>query len=266
MATAAVAVLVPEPASPAAAASLTPGGVGGAAVAAQQQQQQQQQQQGMRYTVASHDSGWLTVLPLSAGFFDPLRPSSGSNGGGAIISGGSSGGSDATVQFGAAIWSNAPVDLPLAVAELSLTDALGSFTAPLLLARSSTGIGGSSGGAALVQQAAEAAATAQDLVLPPGGWLRLVAAIPVRCSGELQANSVVLRFGDGDTAHGGTACSTITYQLAALMPDGGRAPPPLSPRSARAAGGAAAQAPTSAVGWLRGSWGAMLPPFSRLAG
>lgn len=233
MATAAVSVLVPEPPLMQLdddAAADTAGS-------------EKQAQHGVHFTVASPASGWLTVLPLCAGFFDPQRPAA-------------PGSSPPSVRFATALWSNAPIDLPLASAEVHVQDALGSFTAPLLPAeqRGST--------AAL----AAATAGAPDLVLPPAAWQRLSAAIPVRCSGELRATAVVLRF--GDTGGGAGGSSSITFQLAELLPGGQQQPaPPASPRArAPATAVSGRQVPNGSVGWLRGGWAASQPPFSATAG
>lgn len=230
MATAAVAVLAlpPEP-TPALASS----GSDAAGAPIEQQQQQQGLQGGMAYTVAGPDSPWLSVLPLSAGFFDPLRPAA-AGAAGATGSRGTGKGSGA-VRFAAAVWSNAPIELPLAGAEVQLVDARGSFAASLL------------------PDAGKQAGAAGVLALPPGAWLRLVATIPVRCSGQLEALAVVLRFGD-------CSASTLAYQLPALLP--GQPQAPSSPR----AGQTAAPGPAPAVGWLRGGWTSMQPPFSVAAG
>ena len=180
-----------------------------------------EQQQGMHFTAAAADSGWLTVLPLCAGFFDPRRPPA--------TAGASS---TSSVRFGAALWNNAPVDLPLAAAELQMTDEQGSFAATLLPEASSSGSG---------QLIAE-------LALPAGAWMRLTAAIPVRCSGQLQATALVLHFAD--------SCSSLTFQLSGVLPAA-------AAQQQQQMGGGGAPA---AVGWLRGGWACSQPPFSTLAG
>jgi hypothetical protein len=176
-----------------------------------------EQQTGMQYTATTADSGWLTVLPLCAGFFDPLRPATAADAGA---------GSRSSVRFGAAVWNNAPIDLPLAAAELQLTDGQGSFVAALLPDISSSG----------------SAQAAGEFAVPAGAWLRLAAAIPVRCAGQLQAMALVLHFAG--------SCCSLTFQLAEVLP-----------AAAQQTGGTAA-----AAGWLRGGWGSSQLPFSAVAG
>ena len=170
MATAAAAVLTAPPPQDAAA-----GGGGNGS----------EQQQGMQYTAATADSGWLTVLPLCAGFFDPLRLATAADAGAGSRSG---------VRFGAAVWNNAPIDLPLAAAVLQLTDGQGSFVAALLPESSSGG----------------SAQPALEFAVPAGAWLRLEAAIPVRCAGQLQATALVLHFAG--------SCCSLTFQLSGVLP------------------------------------------------
>lgn len=202
MATAAAAVLTAPPPQDAAA-----GGGGNGS----------EQQQGMQYTAATADSGWLTVLPLCAGFFDPLRLATAADAGAGSRSG---------VRFGAAVWNNAPIDLPLAAAVLQLTDGQGSFVAALLPESSSGG----------------SAQPAQEFAVPAGAWLRLEAAIPFRCAGQLQATALVLHFAG--------SCCSLTFQLSGVLPV-----------AAQQTGGTA-----TAAGWLRGGWGSSQLPFSALAG
>lgn len=216
MATAAAAMLAPHG---------EPAGTGGAAADGQQEQQQGG---GMQYSADSASSPWLTVLPLCAGFFDPLQAA------GAAVA---DAGVRSRVRFGAAVRNNLPIGLPLAGAELRLGDALGTFTAPLLPEPRSSGGG----------------------VLPPGAWQRLVAAIPARCSGRLEATAVVLRFGDSG---GGDSSSSLTYELPALLPQAALPERPQSPRAGRPA----PSPPLMAVGWVRGGWASDRPPFRLAAG
>jgi hypothetical protein len=199
----------------------------------QQQQQQQQQVDGMHYTVSANDEGWLTVLPLCAGFFD-CSPGASLHAAAAAADA-ASGDIDSrgcgSVRFAAAVWNNAPADLPLASAQLHLRDDSGTFTAPLQLEQCS---GSSSRG----------------WMLASGTWLRVTTSVPARCSGQLQATALVLRFGTAATA------SSITFQLSCLFPI---APPQLS--GSRAADGLA-----GTVGWLRRGWDSSMPPFSTAAG
>lgn len=261
MATAALAVLVPE-APPALAGSSEAGAAGPAGAAgAEPPSAEPQPHRGagdgnaahnMRYDVASPHSGWLTVLPLCTGFFDPLC---GAQTGVIDGEGGGSGVSPVpAVRFGAAFWSNAPIDLPLASAEVHLTDGLGSFTAPLVAADVSGAV-------------AAAPAGPIDLSLAPAAWLRLAADIPVRCSGEVSASAVVLLFGNGGPSGNG---SSITFRLPELMPQSAKQPASATSPTRRAspAGTAppGAQLPTHAVGWLRGGWAASQLPFSAGAG
>ncbi|EFN58956.1 hypothetical protein CHLNCDRAFT_137536 [Chlorella variabilis] len=180
-----------------------------------------------QYSVAGADSGWLTVLPICAGFFDPARaPAAAAAAAPAARS---------SVRFAAAVWNNAPIDLPLVTAEVQLRDGTGAFTAVLLPEPSGSGRGGP-------------ASAAAGLVLPAGGCLRLGVAVPVRCSGQLQATALVLQFGAG---------SSIAFQLRALMPAAAGQQHAASTPAAMQAG---------AVGWLRGGWASSRPPFSAAAG
>lgn len=213
MATAAAAVLAPPPPQ-------TPQGAAGSDI---------EHQQGMQFTVAAADASWLTVLPLCAGFFHPVRQAAAT----AAASGAEAG--SGGVRFGAALWNNGLIDLPLAGAELHLTDGLGSFTTAMLPAASNS----------------SNAQPATQLVLSAGAWLQL-ATIPTGCAGQLQATALVLHFAGG--------CCSLTFQLSELLAAAAAAPP---------AGGAAAAggtAPAAAAGWLRGGWGSGQLPFSTLAG
>ena len=177
---------------------------------------------GLRFEALAPGSGWLTVLPICAGFV--VVPAATSTASASASPG---------MRFAAALWSNAPIDLPLASAEVQLKDGRGgSYTAPLLPASAST-----------------SGLEASALVLPGGAWLRMAAAVPPRCSGQLQASAVVLRFAVGS---GG---SSLTYHLVQLLP--APASSPQSPASGGAAG---------LVGWVRGGWESACPPFLSSSG
>lgn len=243
MATAAAAVLAPQ-AEPKPLLELADEGEAAGASVSSSDSQQQQQQGCMHYTAATPNSAWLTVLPLCAGFFDPLRGSTAA-----------AASSRSTVHFAAAVWNHAPIDLPLVAAEVQLADGLGSFTALLLPDGSSCSSSSSSGS---LGHAPAAVAGGGRLVLPAGTWQRMMAAIPVRCSGQLDAAAVTLRFGEAGTSI--AAASSLTYQLPELLPKPQQAPS--SPRAGRLA----ALAPAPAVGWLRGGWSSSQSPFSLAAG
>lgn len=210
----------------AAAAVLDPGGDDRSQPGGPEQQQQPQQQvDGPHYTVSATDDGWLTVLPLCAGFFDcppapPPHAAAGSGGGDASVC--------SSVRFAAAVWNNAPADLPLASALLHLHDGSGAFAAPLQLEQRS-------GGGSL---------------LASGTWLRLTATVPARCSGQLQATALALHFGAG------AATSSITFQLSGLF----------SAPQSQTSGRRGADGPAGTVGWLRKGWGSSVSPFSTAAG
>lgn len=215
----------------------------------------QQAQQAIQYSVDVPHAPWLTVLPLCAGFFDPLKrggpSSSGSPGTPSSPTGSRSG-----VRFAAALWNNAPIPLPLASAEVHLADALGSFVVPLQPEDAADG--GRQRGAPPSGTLGHAApAETSQASLPAGAWGRLVAAIPVRCSGKLEATAVVLRFGSGGGGSSSDA-SSLTYHLSTLVPK--HVELPSSPRAGRPA----PPPPPVAVGWLRGGWACGQPPF-RLA-
>lgn len=222
-------------------------------------------QPAMQYSVEAPHAPWLTVLPLCAGFFDPLKRGSGS-----LISSGSGAGSGrrssspgtptsptssrSGVRFAAALWNNAPIPLPVASAQVHLADALGSFVVPLQPEDAAEGGRQRSGGAPPSGTLGHAPpAEAAQASLPAGAWGRLAASIPVRCSGKLEATAVVLRFGSG-----ASGCSSLTYHLPTLVPK--PAELPASPRAGRPA----PPPPPLAVGWLRGGWACGQPPF-RLA-
>lgn len=205
MATAAAAVLAPPPPlldlGEGAAGTAGAAGAAGTARADPQQTVEQQQQGSTQYAIASGDSPWLTVLPLSVGFFDPLNSAAAAAAAEAAADS-PTGAGRSRVRFAAAVWNNAPVALPLAAAEVQLRDGLGSYTARL-----QPELGTSSGGGGSIGSGG---------ALPPGAWLRLAAAVPVRCSGRLEATAVTMRFSDASSS--GTAAS-VTYQLPALLPE-----------------------------------------------
>lgn len=241
MATAAAAVLAPAPPL----LDLSEGAAGAAGAARADLQQAAEQQQGAtQYAVASGDSPWLTVLPLSVGFFDPLNSTAAAAAAEAAADL-PTGAGRSRVRFAAAVWNNSPVALPLAAAEVQLRDGLGSYTARLQaeLGTSSSRSGSIGSGGSL----------------PPSAWLRLAAAVPVRCSGRLEATAVTLRFGDAGSS--GTAAS-VTYQLPALLPEAAQQEQPASPRAGRPP----PAAPPVALGWVRGGWAGGRPPFSLAAG
>lgn len=247
MATAAASVLAPQPplldlGESTADAAGAAGSVLGAA-----QQLAEPQQAGTLYSVASSDSPWLTVLPLSAGFFDPLNSTAAAAAAEAAADSPTSSGRS-RVRFAAAVWNNAPVDLPFAAAEVQLRDGLGSYIARLQPEPSGGSSSSGAGGAGM---------------LSSGAWLRWTAAVPVRCSGRLEATAVTLRFGDDTSSNGGSpGAASVTYQLPTLLPEAAHDEQPSSPRAGRPP----PAAPPVAVGWLRGGWAGGRPPFSLAAG
>lgn len=240
MATAAAAVLAPPPPLLDLSESAA-GAAAGAGSDALPRQAEQQQAAGTQYSVSSSDSPWLTVLPLTVGFFDPLNSTAAAAAAGAAADS-PTGSGRSRVRFAAAVRNNAPISLPLAAAEVQLRDGLGCYTARLQAEPS--GGGSSSGGGD---------------VLPCGAWLRLTAVVPVRCSGRLEATAVTLRFGDASSAGG---AASVTYQLPALLPEAAQQEQPASPRAGRPP----PAAPPMALGWLRGGWAGGRPPFSLAAG
>lgn len=242
MATAAAAVLAPPPPLLDLSESAA-GAAAGAGSDALPRQAEQQQAAGSQYSVSSSDSPWLTVLPLSVGFFDPLNSTAAAAAAEAAADS-PTGARRSRVRFAAAVCNNAPISLPLAAAEVQLRDGLGSYTARLQAEPSGGGSssGGGTGG-----------------VLPSGAWVRLTAAVPVRCSGRLEATAVTLCFGD---ASSGGGAASVAYQLPALLPEAAQQEQPASPRAGRPP----PAAPPMALGWLRGGWAGGRPPFSLAAG
>eukprot|EP00887_Chlorella_sp_A99_P005191 scaffold1.g5191.t1 len=190
---------------------------------------------GLEYSVETPDSGWLSVLAASCGFMQASGPGTQQQQRQPPGLGAAAWAPAAPPVFGAGLWNNLPVDLPISAAELTLRDDHGTFTVPLRPQPPS----GSSGTASRLAAASSSDAGpggAATIRAPAGAWLRLCAEVPARCSGALQATALTLRLGPS---------SSLAVHLGGVG----------QPRKGAAA-----------VGLLGASYEANVPPFGAASG
>ena len=225
----------------------------------QQQQQQHGQPTPWVIEVATPASGWLSVLPICAGFIRPTSPPAPplatAGTGGPTATTGSSSEVGSGVWFAAAVWNALPVALPLAGVELELSDVLGPLPPLHLLPTTSTAPAAAAAGGGGGGDAAAAQGGSGSVALQPGAWQRVAGEVAVRRAGQVQAVALTLWLGTAGkaAAAGGQGGLALRYALPALL----AAPPQRHP--------AAQQAP-GLVGWLPGGWEANTLPFSTTAG